>query len=105
MRQQDVKVGHVYRLRIEGRDITVRIRGRKRHGIGWYATDLETGRQVVIKLARNLTADGTYMLCRWDGTGPDVPCGSYLAAQGAIPQDRIEEYYIIHPRTEGKPTC
>lgn len=54
MKKQDVEIGGVYRAKVSGKRVKVRIDRVSPYG-GWDATNLSTGRKVHIKTGRRLT--------------------------------------------------
>ena len=53
MKRAEVEIGGVYRAKISGKLVNVRITGQSRYG-GWDARSLATDRQVRIKTAARL---------------------------------------------------
>lgn len=56
MRKKDVHIGKLYLCLVTAKVVTVRITAECPYG-GWYATNLETGRQVRIRGSQRLRAE------------------------------------------------
>jgi len=56
MRKEDVRIGHVYAVKVSGKIVPVRITRKSDMG-GWVGISLETGRDVRIKTAGKLRSE------------------------------------------------